>query len=231
MRYHIDTIPVWDAYKADSECPLCDLRAKSEQSYLENFLGASVMEPDVRVEVNAKGFCASHFSKMIGMKNRLGLALMTHTHLQATIKGLSAPAAQKAGLFAKKTAYSADGHPDDTCVLCERLDNTMDRYLYTVLYLWKTDADFQRAFSGSKGVCLPHYQALCCMALRELDAARAKAFVDFLYALQKENMERIEKELSWFTLKFDYRNADKPWGDSKDSLERAINKLRGKCVT
>ena len=32
------------------------------------------------------------------------------------------------------------------------------------------------------------------------------------------------------TLKFDYRNKDKPWGNSQDAVERAINKLRGKCV-
>jgi hypothetical protein len=31
-----------------------------------------------------------------------------------------------------------------------------------------------------------------------------------LYELQRRNMERVEKELEWFTLKFDYRNADKP---------------------
>ena len=29
---------------------------------------------------------------------------------------------------------------------------------------------------------------------------------------------------------FDYRNADKPWGDSKDALERAVTKLRGWCI-
>ena len=27
MRYHLDTIPVWDAVKLDSECVLCELRS------------------------------------------------------------------------------------------------------------------------------------------------------------------------------------------------------------
>lgn len=40
----------------------------------------------------------------------------------------------------------------------------------------------------------------------------------------------MEKDIEWFTLKFDYRNQDKPWGDSKDAVERTVNKLRGWCV-
>ena len=60
MRYHIDTIPVWDAMKLDGECPLCAMRRKMELSETERYLGASVMEPDVRLQVNAKGFCRRH---------------------------------------------------------------------------------------------------------------------------------------------------------------------------
>lgn len=39
-----------------------------------------------------------------------------------------------------------------------------------------------------------------------------------------------EKDLEWFTLKFDYRNQQKPWGNSRDALERTVNRLRGFCV-
>jgi len=224
MRYHIDTIPVWDAYKQAGECPLCDLRSASEQSYLESFLGASVMEPAVRIEVNEKGFCQRHFAQMLSMKNRLGLALMTHTHLKETMASLT-PAASKNGghLRRKKAVPETSG----TCVLCDRLTNTMNRYLYTALYLWARDTDFRKAFNASKGLCLPHYRSLAAMALEALPAADAQAFLKALESLQQENIARIEKELEWFTLKFDYRNADKPWGSSKDALERAIRKLRG----
>ena len=30
MRYHIDTIPVWDAAKLDGECLFCALKRKTE---------------------------------------------------------------------------------------------------------------------------------------------------------------------------------------------------------
>lgn len=57
MREHLDTMPIWEAYRAGCECPLCEIRQKNEAMYIDNFLGASVMEPDTRVEVNQKGFC------------------------------------------------------------------------------------------------------------------------------------------------------------------------------
>ena len=49
MKYHIDTIPVWDAMKRDGECLLCALERKTELDEAERYLGASVMEPDIRV--------------------------------------------------------------------------------------------------------------------------------------------------------------------------------------
>lgn len=215
MRYHIDTIPVWDAYKTDTECPLCDLQQAAEAQYLDSFLGASVMEPDVRIEVNEKGFCARHFARMLPMKNRLGLSLMTHTHLKETIKKLPA-AAPGSRLFAKKSDIPQAA---ETCILCDRLDVTMMRYITTIVHLWKTDKDFQKAFLSSKGLCLPHYYALRADSPKDLAEALDK--------LEKENLDRIEKELEWFTLKFDYRNREAPWGNSKDAPERAILKLRG----
>ena len=48
--------------------------------------------------------------------------------------------------------------------------------------------------------------------------------------LEQKNLERTEHDLEWFTLKFDYRNQDKPWGNSKDAVERTINKLKGRAI-
>ncbi len=227
LHYHIDTIPVWDAFKAGGECPLCSLQEKNEQDYLDSFLGASVMEPATRVEVNEKGFCARHLSQMFGMKNRLGLSLMLHTHLKETLAKMEPPEGKKKSLFRGRAEPEGD---EETCVLCERLNATMDRYVFTVLHLFRTDAEFRRTFEQSLGFCLPHYRRLVRMARQEMSEKDQGIFLPALYTLEKANLERIEKEIEWFTLKFDYRNADKPWGNSKDAAERTVNKLRGKCV-
>ena len=44
------------------------------------------------------------------------------------------------------------------------------------------------------------------------------------------SLAQDEKDLEWFTLKFDYRNQDKPWGNSRNALERTVNRLRGRCL-
>ena len=56
MRYHLDTIPVWDALRLGGTCPLCALRSHTEHTLVDRYLGASVMEPDTRIQVNKKDF-------------------------------------------------------------------------------------------------------------------------------------------------------------------------------
>ena len=81
---HIDTIPVWDAAKIDGECLLCALQRRVELQQIEYSLGASVMEPDVRIQVNKKGFCQHHQRMLFKGDNRLGHALMLESHLTET---------------------------------------------------------------------------------------------------------------------------------------------------
>jgi len=42
-----------------------------------------------------------------------------------------------------------------------------------------------------------------------------------------EHMKRLQSEVSWFVEKNDYRNKDKDWGNSADSVQRAMQKCGG----
>lgn len=250
MRYHIDTIPVWDTIKQEGECPLCALRRRNELIDVDRFLGASVMEPDTRVRVNEKGFCPRHQVLLYAQKNRLGHALMMHTHLKETM-GKLAPALKNARAAARKSAETpalrrmmgkADGKEDlaqaaqavrdltTACILCDSIEENTRRYAYTLLHLYKTDASFRKAFASSKGVCLPDMALLMEMAQEALSGQVLADFIDDLCAAVEGNLAKLEGDIEGFTLKFDYRNADKPWGDSRDALERTVNKLRSWCI-
>ncbi len=250
MRYHIDTIPVWDALKQQGECPLCALRRSIEAADVDRFLGGSVMEPDTRVRVNEKGFCQRHHVLLYAQQNRLGHALMTHTHLKETAgkahklldaaaqgakAGAGAPAVKRAlGKGGGKEALlaAADGLDKLTssCILCDSIQDNMNRYAYTFLHLYANDAAFKQAFQQSKGVCLKDAALLLRMAASQLNAREQADFAADMEKLTDDSLSRVAGELEWFTLKFDYRNADKPWGNSRDALERAVTKLRGWCV-
>jgi hypothetical protein len=251
LQYHIDTIPVWDAIKLGGECPLCALQQKIEQMDVERFLGASVMEPDVRIRVNAKGFCSHHLSLLFAQKNRLGLALMLHTHMKETEKKAEAILSQAKLAALRQTGQpvlqrmmkrggdsSAPLHKSaqelqeavSSCVICDSLQDHMNRYCYTFLYLWERDRDFRKAVSGSKGICIPHGAKLLSMAEENLPARELGSFTETLSGLIMGSLHRIGEDVEWFTQKFDYRNQDKPWGESRNAVERACNQLRGWCV-
>ena len=106
----------------------------------------------------------------------------------------------------------------------------MERYYYTFLHLWKSDTAFREKWQASRGVCLPHAADLLARAQKHLGGSARREFATSLLSLVKSNLAQDEKDLEWFTLKFDYRNQQKPWGNSRDALERTVNRLRGFCV-
>ena len=48
-----------------------------------------------------------------------------------------------------------------------------------------------------------------------------------MFSLMKNNLERIYEDVSWLIEKFDYRNKDADWKNSKDAVARGMQKLRG----
>lgn len=239
MKYELETIPIWDTYEEDHECPLCILEQKAEQGYIDFYLGSSVMNPETRVEVNKKGFCPGHFSRLFASrKNRHGLGLISHTHMKARAaslegieKRLIARSRFGRGESLKKMAidYSrllASGNT--SCMICDRLDYTLKRYTFTILYLWKKDDQgFRRKYSESKGFCTCHLPGILAMAPEVLSGSTYADWIKATVENQQKSMERLEKEIFWYTQKFDYQNNDKPWGTSKDALNRVIQKLTG----
>lgn len=242
MRQHIDTAPIWDSYRQDCECPLCLLYTRTEAASVAYFLGESVMEPSQRVEVNRKGFCVGHFKQMYEAGNRLGLALITDTYMKETINRLksivdqarSGAAEGGKAIFRRLGGGKGSGLQEaadtvkaieDSCLVCERIRENMERYMYTVLYMYKHEAEFPALFEVSKGMCLEHFAQALEMAPKYLSGDMLKRFIDTLCDIEIKNLERVEGELQWFTSKFDYRNQDKPWGNSRDAVKRSVNKL------
>ena len=251
MKYHIDTIPVWDAAKHDGECLLCELKRRSELGEAERYLGASVMEPDVRIRVNDRGFCQKHHAMLFSMSNRLGHALMLESHTIETRQKLAKAFAEirKNGEALKNAGFGdklggktransqaiqkqAEGIREMArgCVMCETIEENMRRYLHTFFHLYKSDSEFRSRFGAGKGVCLPHLAELLEIAPEELSAKELGDFVLLLADLETRNLDRIQEDISWFIKKFDYRYEKESWKDSKDAVERTANKMRGWCV-
>lgn len=231
MKYELETIPIWDTYELDTECPLCTLEENAEERYIEFFLGNSVMVPEMRVEVNKTGFCPAHNQKLFeSEKNRHGLGLISHTHLKELMAkiGKKEKALRKTQAAKQVNAYLDDLEAwERKCMICDRLDYTMKRYAFTIVYLWNKKEDFNKKFGESRGFCLHHLPTVFRMASDMLRGRKYEAFVEQTIAMQQASLERLEDEVLWYTQKFDYQNDDKPWGTSRDALQRLLQKLSG----
>lgn len=238
MKEKLYTIPVNDAFKGDCECAICTMYQTLESNAIEFTMGPSYMEDDIREVTNEIGFCKKHIHMLYKNQNRLGLALMLSTHLEKTIKdleGLSQSSkASTSGFFKKKVTSNPIkdyiGHVSSNCFVCNRIEQVFNRYLVTILYLYRTDSDFRSTFQSSKSFCMEHYAALYELAATELSGTVYEEFIKDLNQLFLNNMKRVHEDLVWFTDKFDYRYANEPWKNSKDALPRSILKINGEII-
>ena len=234
----METIPVWDAFEAHSECALCLLQRKAEKEFVAFFLGSSVMAPEMRVQVNQTGFCPPHFSMLLSGGNRLGLALMTHTHLRELRKDMDHKLRLASTVKAnKKRVADLDelitGHLG-SCLICERLDERFKRYAFTIAYLWQRDSEFRGTFVASHGFCIDHLRGLLWMARETLSPTLLPPFASELSDIQDRAWDRLDSELLAFTGTFDHA-AQVATASSGDRLARsvaaAIQKLTGADVS
>lgn len=236
MNEKIYTIPVNEGFDAavsdecSESCALCYLHNKLEEAEVDIILGASMMEPDIRIKTNKLGFCGEHFNAMYNSKNRLALALMLESHINEINKNVF----DKGSFFSskpdvkKQTQYLNE--LEESCYICSRINNTMEKYISTVYYLYRTEADFRDKFNAQKMFCLPHFNKLISSCRSELNKNDAQKFIDDINKIESDYIKTLSEDVNWFTKKFDYRNKDADWKNSKDAVPRAISSLSSKKV-
>lgn len=241
MKEKLYTIPLNDAVNANDECPFCYIERNVEQDLLDYVLGsaASYMERDTREATDKAGFCREHIRKMYDYGNTLGNAWILKTHYMRTIEEME-------GVFKKYTPVKISmkdkflkgaeiknpitewtRSKDESCYICNHFKSEYARYLDTFFYLYKEDEAFRRKVLEGKGFCLHHFGDLCEAAEKQLTESEKQTFFPEMFKLMKENMSRIYEDVAWLIEKFDYRNANADWKNSKDAVGRGMQKLRG----
>ena len=234
MKEQLYTIPVNDAFNEPCECPLCKIYDNLEQESIDFMLGPSYMEDDIRMETNKTGFCTKHIKQLYDRQNRLGIALMLHTHMKHTGKHIEKMAkscnSSKKSLFGKKEKSPLIDYIkeiENSCYICNRIENVFDRYIKTVIHCYTHDDDFKKKFNESKGFCTKHYGMLYEYAEKTLNSSALNNFISDLNDIYINNFKRVTDELEWFIDKFDYKNENEPWKNSKDAIQRSILKTNG----
>jgi hypothetical protein len=222
-----------DALREPGACAFCAMHGELERAAVQFIMSPAYMEDDVRRETNRVGFCGVHLNQMYDAQNRLGMALMLHTHLLKITKDLEKlMSGGVAGFFAKNADSSAGkihahfSALDDACYVCTRISATFDRYIDTFFYLWNKGGEAEILIKNQKGYCLHHFGKLAGAAAKHGRTARDK-FAEIIAPLQLSCMQELAANVEYFTQKFDHRNAELPWNNAKDALLRAKALLGG----
>lgn len=240
MKEQLYTIPLNDAVNANDECPFCFIERNVEQDLLDYVLGSgsSYMEADMRAITDEAGFCRDHFKKMFTYGNTLGNGWILKTHYMRMRTELSKEVKSfkpgKVSLMDKlKKAESTNSlvnwarEKTKSCYICGQFQKTYQRYLDTFFYLWENDSDFVEKVKKSKGFCIPHFGDLAEAADNKLSGNKKDEFYSIVTGLMIENFDRLQEDVSWLVEKFDYTNQDADWKNSKDAVQRGMQKLKG----
>ncbi len=229
MLEKIYTIPINEAFDLCAEskaegCPLCYLYRKLENDEIEIMLGAAMMEPEIRIKTNELGFCGRHFDIMLERNNRLGLALILESHLAETRKKC-----ETGGFLGSKTASIAEKltRLGGTCYICERIDASFSKMIENTVYLYDTESEFRKKLSRQPYFCLDHFARLLSAGKAHLNKKRVPEFQTAVADVANKYFDELMGDVSHFCKKFDYRYENEPWGNSKDSVERAVRFITG----
>lgn len=216
MSYSISTMFVWRYFNNECDCPLCKLQSKIESDLINLYLSEAVMEDDERKLVNLYGFCQNHYDVMYMAKNKLGLALQVKSRLYTLNKQITLPKDYK---HAKK---QADNLKEKTagCIICKRLENTMERYYQTIAKMYDKEEKFKNEnFKQINGICLTHYTKL--LEFSNYAKSSCNDFLQAIYEKAKVYANTLYESVDKFTLAFDYRNGTMPDKETASSLRRA----------
>lgn len=245
MKEQMYTIPLMDAFRSGDECPFCFIERALEQHaiYFVLGLGASYMEDDIRAQTDEAGFCRTHFQKLYDYGNRLGAALILSTHLKKknkeledVIKHFTPGRSSALGRFKKVQPGSSQPKTsigqwvqaqEDQCYICNYYKNTYARYMDTFFELYRKDPEFVELVKQSKGLCLHHFSDVVETAEVVLSAKEKDALYSVLLPLVEANMKRVQEDVEWFCAKFDYQNKDADWKNSRDAVQRSMQKMAG----
>ncbi len=244
MKETIYTIPINEAFDTKCSCAICAIENRIENEELEYTLGPAMMEPDFRINSNRTGFCKTHYNRLLQNGKALPMALVLQTHIEKQSKEIFLDKVKKIsknGFLKKKcdeivSAKKITNHIESlnhSCIVCERTQDTMNRYFDNLIYIWKTQEDFRKKFASQDGFCIPHFSKLLTYAMDGLNEQEFKDFYHTIVNMQETTQNQLYNDISEFVMLFDHNNTNSnPSENVKNSIKNSVQNLSGlNCET
>ena len=139
MKTELETIPVWDGLRSGSECFICDLMNRAQEDAVDYYLGPAIMVPEIRVVINQKGFCPTHFKALAYRNKAQSLSLVLDTYmtesdktLQPLLDKITSSSSPRKTLKLFGELESMNEKREKGCLVCDYMNDRLERYVRTV---------------------------------------------------------------------------------------------------
>lgn len=234
MKLSIEQIRVYEAFEnKTAECPMCLIQNEYERQLIEVILGEMVMDSEFYAKVgNEFSFCKWHFEKLNRAYDKLGLALILDKIIDIEINNIekSAQSTNKDSLIYKifKLHNKIRYDNNQECFICNKIHTHIIDNIGILIHLWIRENDFKTLYKTCKGYCKNHYLLILSYCNHHNTyETEINEFIEVTKEIQNKSLKELQKEIQWFIKKFDYLNADAPWGTSKDAVQKALKKIVG----
>ena len=111
--------------------------------------------------------------------------------------------------------------------MCRRMKRIYERMLDTFVYMLREDSGFGSLLMESKGFCIHHFADILMVCEEKLKPQEKQVWIPRLGELMARNLDRVQEDIDWLIEKYDYRNQDADWKQSRDAVQRTMQKLTG----
>ncbi|HSV92187.1 MAG TPA: DUF6062 family protein, partial [Desulfobacterales bacterium] len=118
----------------------------------------------------------------------------------------------------------------DRCLVCEMLAADLDRWAYTIVYLWKHDPEFPPRMAASPGFCLEHLRTVVLSARDQLGKGDRETFLALVLPQVEAALARLEAEVLDFTQLFQHSEPGQGTEEQRGALARALQVLTGRLM-
>lgn len=222
-KLSIEDIRLYDEFEKKEKCALCNSVENYELQILNAISSDLVMDLDFFPKFGVEyTFCDYHLNKIESTKDKLGIAIMLKKLIKLEIKRLEKGDIENTSnrLFIKKSNTKK-------CFVCEKVNlEAMKNDLEITIKLWKNIQSFRENFKNQQYFCYNHSRLLLATAKKLLTKKEFEEFKQEIIEVQLKYSNSLESDLEWFINKFDYRYANEPWKNAKDSIYRAREILK-----
>jgi len=82
-----------------------------------------------------------------------------------------------------------------SCYVCNRIEETFERYIDTFFYMWKNKPEIKEYVENSNGFCLEHFSMLLQKGEKLLSETEYFEFCKMILPIQEKNFKRLEENI------------------------------------